>query len=179
LSETTVIITPETSPKGQLRNGGHRGRGGKRPGAGRKPNYLKRLGIKALTAAEILAHHDEPDLWRGLLLHKSPDIRLRTLQYLTDRRDGKAKQAVNVTGGLFHAHTAYRDPLLAALSQEELNALDSITRKLSLPVSDVAPDAPHNQIESNRAMEVSDVDPKDVEHVLELRNANGNLLNHP
>ena len=27
-------------------------RGGKRPGAGRKPNYLKRLGIKAITAAE-------------------------------------------------------------------------------------------------------------------------------
>jgi hypothetical protein len=152
LSETTIIITPETSPKGQLRNGGHRGRGGKRPGAGRKPNYLKRLGIKALTAAEILAHHDEPDLWRGLLTHKSPDIRLRTLQYLTDRRDGKPKQAVNLTGGLFHVHTAYRDPLLAALSQEELNALDSITRKLALP----APDAPHNQIESNTAIEDAD-----------------------
>ena len=28
-------------------------RGGRRPGAGRKPNYLKRLGIKAITAAEI------------------------------------------------------------------------------------------------------------------------------
>jgi hypothetical protein len=53
-------------------------RGGPRPGSGRKPNYLKRLGIKAITPAEILAHHDEPKLWYALLQHKSPDIRLRT-----------------------------------------------------------------------------------------------------
>jgi hypothetical protein len=33
-----------------------KGRGGRRPGAGRRPNYLKRLGIKPMTAAEILAH---------------------------------------------------------------------------------------------------------------------------
>jgi hypothetical protein len=31
-------------------------RGGPRAGSGRKPNYLKRLGIKAITAAEILVH---------------------------------------------------------------------------------------------------------------------------
>jgi len=99
---------------------GKRGRGGKRPGAGRKPNYFKRLGLKAITAAEILAHFNEPELWLGLPTHKSPDVKLRTLQYLTDRRDGKAKQAVEVSGGLLHAHTAYRDPKLAALSQEEL-----------------------------------------------------------
>jgi hypothetical protein len=128
-------------------------RGGKRPGAGRKPNYLKRLGIKAITAAEILAHHDEPELWKGLLTHKSPDVRLRTLQYLTDRRDGKAKQAIEVKGGLVHAHTAYRDPKLAALSQEELAALDALTKKLALP----APDASQNQIESNTAIEDAEV----------------------
>jgi hypothetical protein len=131
-----------------------RGRGGKRPGAGRKPNYFKRLGIKAITAAEILAHVNEPELWKGLLNHKSPDVRLRTLQYLTDRRDGKAKQAVEVSGGLIHAHTAYRDPRLAALSQDELNALDALTRKLALP----APDSPQNQIESNRAIEVTELE---------------------
>jgi hypothetical protein len=37
-----------------------------------------------------------------------------------DRRDGK--QAIEVKGGLVHAHTAYRDPQLAALSPEELAA---------------------------------------------------------
>ena len=89
-----------------------------RPGAGRKPNYLKRLGIKAITAAEILAHVDEVELWLGLPSDKN--YKLQALQYLTDRRDGKAKQAVQVSGALLHAHTAYRDPKLAKLSPEEL-----------------------------------------------------------
>ena len=117
------------------------------------PNYLKRLGIKAITAAELLAHVDEPQLWKGLLTHKSPDVRLRTLQYLTDRRDGKAKQAIEVKGGLVHAHTAYCDPKLAALSQEELIALDALTKKLALP----APDTSQNQIASNTAIEDAEV----------------------
>jgi len=86
------------------------------------------LGMKARSAAEILAHHDEPELWKGLLNHKSPDIRLKTLQYLTDRRDGKARQAINVSGGLVDAHTAYRDHKLAALSQGELEALDALIK---------------------------------------------------
>jgi hypothetical protein len=167
LSEPNVIITPETPAKGGMRNGGNRGRGGKRPGAGRKPDYLKRLGIKAITAAEILAHHNEPELWQGLLNNKSADIRLRTLQYLTDRRDGKAKQAVDVSGGLLHAHTAYRDPRLAALSEEELQRLDSITKKLALPASD----GPHNQIESNTAIVASDIVSQDAECDLEAANA--------
>jgi hypothetical protein len=38
---------------------------GKRAGSGHKPSYLKRLGIKAITAAEILAHHNEIDLGRA------------------------------------------------------------------------------------------------------------------
>ena len=152
-----------------LRNGGHskpltneaRGRGGWRPGSGRKPNYLKRLGIKALTAAEILAHHDEPKLWYGLLHHKSADIRLRTLSYLTDRRDGKAKQAVDVSGAILHAHATYRNPQLAALSLEELQALDNITKKLTLP----APDGPHNQTKSDAATNAIDVECETIETV--------------
>jgi len=75
------------------------------------------------------------------------------MQYLTDRRDGKAKQAVEVSGGLLHAHTAYRDPKLAALSAEELTALDALTKKLALP----APDTSQNQIESNTAIEDAEV----------------------
>ncbi len=134
-------------------------RGGKRIGAGRKPNYLKRLGIKAITAAEILAHVDEPELWQGLLTHKSPDVRLRTLQYLTDRRDGKPRQAVDVSGGILHAHTTYRNPQLAALSPEELTALDALTKKLALP----APDTPYNQTKSDAATNAIDVECEDVQ----------------
>ena len=40
-----------------------------------------------------------------------------------------------------------RDPRLAALSQEELHALDAITGKLALP----APQEPENQAESGPA----------------------------
>lgn len=120
--------------------GDHRRRGGKRPGAGRKPNYLKRLGIKAITAAEILAHFSEIDLWRGLLNHKSAAIRLQTLQYLTDRRDGKPKQAVAISGAFLHA-TVYRDPRLAGLSDEELQALNALSMKLALP----SPDGPQSK----------------------------------
>jgi hypothetical protein len=58
-----------------------------------------------------------------------------------------------------HAHTAYRDPKLASLSQEELAALDALTRKLALP----SPDTPHNQIESNTAVEAIEVESGAIE----------------
>jgi len=149
-----VSETLETEPQSTL----PKGRGGKRPGAGRKPNYLKRLGIKAVTAAEILAHVDEVELWLGLLQDKN--YKLQALQYLTDRRDGKAKQAVQVSGALLHAHTPYRDPKLAKLSQEELTALDALTRKLALP----SPDASQNQTESNTAIEAVEMESEACDH---------------
>jgi hypothetical protein len=74
------------------------------------------------------------------------------LDDLTDRRDGKPKQALEVAGGIMHAHTVYRDPRVAALSDEELRALDTITQKLVQP----AQDDPQNQIESKPAIEVTD-----------------------
>jgi hypothetical protein len=74
------------------------------------------------------------------------------LQYLTDRRDGRPQQAVEVAGGIIH--TVYRDPHLAALSPEELKALDALTRKLALP----APDTPQNQIESKPVIEAIEVE---------------------
>jgi len=77
----------------------------------------------------------------------------------TDRRDGKAKQAVEVSGGLLHAHTAYRDPKLAALSAEELKALDALTKKLALP----SPNGPQNQTESNTAIQAIEVESEAIE----------------
>src|SRR5271167_1041452 len=97
----------------------HKGRGGRREGSGRKPDYLKRLGVKPLNAAQIMARYDEHEAWGWFLKHPNASIRLNAWQYLTDRRDGKPKQQVDVSGGLLHAHTVYRDPRLASLSQEE------------------------------------------------------------
>jgi hypothetical protein len=129
----------------------HAKHGGKRAGAGRKPDYFKRLQVKPLTAAEILARYPEDEAWGYFLTHEDPEIRLKARIYLTDRRDGKPRQAVEVSGGIMHAHTVYRDPELAALSIEELQALDSITRKLALP-------APDNQTKSDAATNAIDVE---------------------
>ena len=66
--------------------------GGARPGAGRKPKPLHV--VRKHTAEQILSNVDEIALWGELLLDKDPRIRFDALRYLTDRRDGKAPQAV-------------------------------------------------------------------------------------
>ena len=66
------------------------------------------------------------------------------VQYLTDRRDGKPKQAVDLSGTLNQAAVPYRDPRLAGLSDDEPATLDGLTRKL-LPA---VPDVPENQPQS-------------------------------
>jgi hypothetical protein len=61
--------------------------------------------------------------------------------------------------GIVHAQTVYRDPRLAALSPEELQSLDALTKKLALP----APDGPPNQMESAAALNAIDVECEHVE----------------
>jgi hypothetical protein len=100
---------------------------------GRPKRAFAKKAFDALTAAVILANHDEFEMWSRLLKDRSPKVRLNALQYLTDRRDGRPKQAMEFSGGLGVAHTTYRDPRLAALTEEEIKALDAITRKLALP----------------------------------------------
>ena len=64
-----------------------------------------------------------------------------------------------MSGGLVHAHT--RDPFLASLPKEALEALsrsyDEVLVKYATPAVDVAQDGPHNQKESNGATNVIDV----------------------
>ena len=80
---------------------------------------------------------------------------MQAVNALWDRALGKPKQDVSVSGGLVHAHT--RDPFLASLPKEALEALsrsyDEVLAKYSAPVLDVAQDGPHNQIESKPAIE--------------------------
>lgn len=72
------------------------GRGGARPGAGRKPKPL--VPLRKAMAGEILSTVDEVGLWGQLLSCDDPRIRLDSLRYLTDRRDGKAPQTVPSEG---------------------------------------------------------------------------------
>jgi hypothetical protein len=89
--------------------------GGKRPGAGRKPGSLNKITAlkkaapeikeikgasaqRAVTAAAVLGCIDELKKWLDLLDHKDPRVRIKALCYLTDQRDGKAKQRVEASG---------------------------------------------------------------------------------
>jgi len=74
----------------------HVGTGGRIPGAGRKPG-CKTL-VKRAEAADILGSIDEMALWQKLLKSKSEKIVLDAIKYLTDRRDGKAVEAVKLSG---------------------------------------------------------------------------------
>ena len=67
-------------------------RGGARPGAGRKPKAT--VVLRRTMAAEILSAVDEVEVWKGLIEKADYRTRLEALKYLTDRRDGKAPQAV-------------------------------------------------------------------------------------
>lgn len=140
-------------------------RGGKRPGAGRKPNPVKHLlkGVKANTLSQAVQDIDVGAVVVGLLRSKREIIRIQTLNFVFDRILGKPKQDVSVSGGLLHAHTVYRDPLLAGLSDEELQALNAISRKLALP----SPDAPQNQAQSDTAIDAVEVASEPKEPVSE------------
>jgi hypothetical protein len=80
--------------------------GGKRRGAGRRPRDLEKWiaarGLKPATAAEILERADERRIWYRLLNSEDEAIALRALMYLTDRRDGRASQQINITGAVAH-----------------------------------------------------------------------------
>jgi hypothetical protein len=132
-------------------------RGGKRPGAGRKPNLTKVL-LKGVSRETILAACENVDVGQviiGLLRSKREQSRIEALHFIFDRVMGKPKHDVSVSGGFVHAHI--RDPLLASLPKEALEELlhanNEILAKYSTPFLDVAQDGPQNQIESSTAIE--------------------------
>jgi hypothetical protein len=68
-------------------------RGGKRPGAGRKPNLAKRLALvlKPMTATEILQQVDVPGVFRDIFKNGSRPLKLQAVNALWDRALGKPK----------------------------------------------------------------------------------------
>ena len=118
-------------------------RGGARPGAGRKPNYLKRL-ADPITAAMILARSDEIKAWEELLnatmavsvgRGQSVEvphwaIRLEARKYLTDKRDGKARQAIEHSGP-GGGPIQYEDFNLHKLTDSELAELRRLVESAS------------------------------------------------
>ena len=134
--------------------------GGKRAGAGRKPNLTKIL-LKGVSRETILAACESVDVGAviiGLLRSKREQSRIEALHFIFDRIMGKPKQDVSVSGGIIHTHT--RDPFLVSLPKEALEELlranNEILAKYSTPVLDVGQDGPHNQIKSTVAIEAGE-----------------------
>jgi hypothetical protein len=154
-TQEQAITTPEIAPLGESDQSKPK-RGGKRPGAGRKPNLAKRLlkGFSREAIAEAVANVDVGAVVTSLLKSKREKTKLETLIFLRDTMIGRPAQNVSLSGGLTHAHTIWRP--LASLSDEEVQALDAITKKLTAPAtptSDASQNAHQNQIESKPALE--------------------------
>jgi hypothetical protein len=75
------------------------GKGGRRPGAGRKPSTIKGIAKKLPkeSAELLLTEINANSKWVTLANSGDERIQLETLKYLTDRAYGKARQAIQAT----------------------------------------------------------------------------------
>jgi hypothetical protein len=87
--------------------------GGWRRGSGRKPDWLKRTGLPATTAHDILTNIDVVKVWTSLLTSKDEAIRLQTLIYLTNRQQGMPKQQGDLNIGVEGLMTKFEIQLVA------------------------------------------------------------------
>jgi len=86
----------------------------------------------------------------GLLKSKREKTRLETLVFVRDTVLGRPAQNLKVSGGMLHAHTVWRP--LATLSNDEIEQLDAISKKLN-----GLQNGPQSQIESKTAIEAVEV----------------------
>ena len=150
--QNQAAAAPEIAPQGdQVESRPAKQHGGKRPGAGRKPNLAKRLlkGFSKEAIAEAVSNIDCGAVLVGLLKSKRELTRLEALIFIRDLLVGRPAQNVQIAGSMLHGHI-WRP--LAHLSDEEMAMLDKLTKKLSAPFSNASPDAPQNQIESKPAI---------------------------
>ncbi len=123
--------------------------GGKRPGAGRKPDLLKRMigRLKPAGAGELLAAIDVEATIAEIMKKGSLSLKQRTLADLMDRAWGRPAQALSVSGSVVHAH--WTPGKYSHLTDEEFAKLAELSAKaLGRPVSDTAPDGRGFQVES-------------------------------
>jgi hypothetical protein len=138
--------TPDAS-QGDSRPIEKKQHGGKRPGAGRKPNLAARLlkGFSKEAIAEAVSNIDCGAVIVGLLKSKRELTRLEALIFIRDLLVGRPAQNVQIAGSMLHGHI-WRP--LAQLSDEEMAQLDKLSKKLTAPASNASPDGPQNQIKS-------------------------------
>ena len=134
-------------------------RGGRRKGAGRPPNLAKRL-LKGFTRETIALAVEDVDVKAviiGLLKSKSDRTRLETLAFLRDTLHGRPAQNLSLSGGVAVNLAVWRP--LESLTDEEIQLLDSITKKMGGQADvNALPDARQNQTESKPAIEIGSVE---------------------
>ena len=74
------------------------GKGGRTPGAGRKPNAVKLMQVKF--AAPFFGEARQATIWKSMLASKDEKVVLDAAKYLSDRIYGKAPQALELSGEL-------------------------------------------------------------------------------
>jgi hypothetical protein len=105
----------------------------------------------------VLASIDVEAVAKDIFAGGSRHLKFQMPIALSDRVYGRPAQNVSLSGGLVHAHTAWRP--LANLSDDEVQLLESITKKLgSKPDLNALPNGPGNQTESKPAIEAVSVE---------------------
>jgi hypothetical protein len=123
----------------------NRGRGGKRPGAGRKKGSIEKITL-AKRATQTIAEqtldrfheitgNDIASVWITLLISKDEAIRLRAAAYLTDRIEGKAVERVAIAGQIQHV-----------MSEADRKAADQAIEKLLGPAQEPAIDVEATEV---------------------------------
>ena len=128
-------------------------RGGKRPGAGRKPDLVKRMisRLSPATAQEVLSTVDVEKVIKEIFQKGSLTLKQRTLADLWDRAWGRPTQAVSVSGTVLHAH--WTPGKYSHLTDEEFATLAALSAKaLGPPVSNTAQNGRGFQVESTGAI---------------------------
>jgi len=156
LSQQTTV--PEVAPLSESDESKKPGRGGKRPGAGRKPNLAKRLlkGFSRDAIAVAMTDIDVGAVITSLLKSKRERTKLETLIFVRDTLVGRPAQAVTLSGGLVHAH--WTPGCMDQLTEEDIALLDRVTAKIKQPATALL-DTPQNHTDSNVARDAIDVAP--------------------
>jgi hypothetical protein len=153
---------PEIAPVSESTNSTpiKKQRGGKRPGAGRKPDLVKRMisRLTPATAQEMLSTVDAEKVLTEIFQKGSLTLKQRTLADLWDRAWGRPAQAVSVSGTVVHAH--WTPGKYSHLTDEEFATLAALSAKaLGPPASNTAQNGRGFQIESKPAIEAEVVEP--------------------
>jgi len=108
------------------------GWGGKRAGAGRKPAQPGET-PRRYTAEDILGAINEIEEWKPLLQSENEKIKLTALIYLTDRRDGKARQPISASDGGAIQHEQFD---LSRPNAEQLDQLEGLIESAAVDAAD-------------------------------------------